>query len=188
MTKNDLMHISIVLRWLIAALLLTLLTACSSTTATPEPPATDAVASPIPPSPISTEDTARAACPVTEPAWVKPPEDTAVQGSPGFGYYYVNEDSSIWAAAWWTGEEESHLRVSEEGIKTGWFRPAGAELKVTGKRIDGEAPPFHFHAPCCYPTRFQASGLYFPTEGCWELNAKAAESELSFIVWVEPEE
>jgi hypothetical protein len=27
--------------------------------------------------------------------------------------------------------------------------------------------------------------LYFPTEGCWEVTARAAEHELSFVVWVE---
>jgi hypothetical protein len=68
----------------------------------------------------------------------------------------------------------------------GWFRPAGVDLEVAGRRIDGEAPPLHFHAPCCYPTRFQASGLYFPAAGCWEVNAKAGKSDLSFVVWVNP--
>jgi hypothetical protein len=42
------------------------------------------------------------------------------------------------------------------------------------------------HIPCCYPTRFQSSGLYFPTEGCWEVTAQAGESELVFVVRVEP--
>jgi hypothetical protein len=127
-----------------------------------------------------------AACPVTEPAWVKPPEDSAVQNPPAHGYYYVNEDSSIWASAWWTGEEQYPLRAGGEGNKVGWFRPAGAELEITGKRLDGEAHPLEAHVPCCYPTRFQATGLYFPTEGCWEVTAKAAGSLLSFVVTVEP--
>jgi hypothetical protein len=126
------------------------------------------------------------ACPVTEPLWVKPPDDSAVQGSPGYGYYYVNEDRSIWASAWWTGEGEYRLRVSEEGIKVGWFRPAGATLEITGRRIDAQAPPLDAHIPGGYPTRFQATGLVFHTDGCWEVAARAAESELSFVVWVEP--
>jgi hypothetical protein len=118
--------------------------------------------------------------------WAKPPDDSAVQGSPGYGYYFVNEDRSIWASAWWTGEEEHRLRVSEEGFKVGWFRPAGAALEITGRRVDGQAPPLEAHVACCYPTRFQASGLYFPTEGCWEVTAKAAGSELVFVVRVAP--
>jgi hypothetical protein len=84
------------------------------------------------------------------------------------------------------GREEYPLRVSEEGIKMGWFRPAGATLEITGQRLDAQALPLHAHSPCCYPTRFQATGLYFPSEGCWEVRARAAESELSFVVWVEP--
>jgi len=135
---------------------------------------------------VLTSCSAFQSCPVTEPLWIKPPEDSAVQGSPGYGYYFVNEDRSIWASAWWTDDEEYPLRPSEDGIKVGWFRPAGAELKINGQRLDGEAPPLEAVIPCCYPTQFQAMGLVFPTEGCWEVTAKAAESVLSFVVRVEP--
>ena len=180
------MHTPVMLRWLIAALLLGLLTACSSTPAAPLPPTTDPGASPLTPSASPAQTPSAAGCPVTEPLWAKPPEDPAVGDPPQFGYSYVNEDSSIWASAWWAGEEKQFLRVSEEGIKMGWFRPAGAALEITGWRIDGQATPLDAHVPCCYPTRFQATGLYFPTEGCWEVAAKAAESELLFVVWVEP--
>ncbi len=132
------------------------------------------------------ENKSAEACPLTEPAWIKPPEDTAVSDAPVFGYYYVNEDRSILASAWWTETEAYHLRASEEGLKVGWFRPAGADLQITGRRLDGQAPPLEAEVPCCYPTRFQATGLIFPTEGCWEVNAKAAESTLTFVVTVEP--
>ncbi|MDL1942297.1 hypothetical protein FBQ99_08125 [Chloroflexi bacterium CFX2] len=125
-------------------------------------------------------------CPVTEPVWVKPPEDAAVLNTPEFEYYFVNEDSSIMASAWWAGSQKDFPLVLEEGIKVGWFRPEGAELIITGRRLDGDAPALESHVPCCYPTRFQATGLYFPSEGCWEVNAKAADKEINFIVWVEP--
>jgi hypothetical protein len=126
------------------------------------------------------------ACSLTEPEWLKPPEDDAVEGSPEFGYYYVNPDRSIWASAWWHENPDDPLSATEDGVKVGWFRPAGAELEITGWRIDGEAPPLESHVPCCYLTRFQATGLYFPSEGCWQVNARAAGSELSFVVQVEP--
>lgn len=138
------------------------------------------------PSKQSGEITSAGACSVTEPGWVKPPEDSAVSGTPEYGYYWVNEDRSIWASAWWTDQDEKYLRAGEEGVKVGWFRPAGAELIITGQRIDSEAPPLEAHVPCCYPTRFQATGLYFPTEGCWEITATAADSVLTFVTWVEP--
>lgn len=125
-------------------------------------------------------------CPVTEPKWLKPPHDDAVLNEPDFGYYFVNQDRSIWASAWWAVDEKYPLRVSKEGVKVGWFRPAGVELLITGQRLDGLAPPLEAHASCCYPTRFQASGLYFPTQGCWEVTATAADRALSFVVKIHP--
>lgn len=126
-------------------------------------------------------------CPATEPEWAKPPEDAAVQGPSDYGYYYINQDRSIWASAWWTGQEEEFApRAGEEGIKVGWFRPEGVPLAISGKRLDGDAPPLAAHAPCCYPTRFQASGLVFPSEGCWEVTAQADDRTLSFVVRVTP--
>lgn len=126
------------------------------------------------------------ACLLTEPLWVKPPEDSAVLDTPAYSHYFVNEDSSILASASWAVEKEHLLNVSKEWIKVGWFRPVAADLVLTGQRLDGESPPLESEIPCCYPTRFQATGLYFPTEGCWEVTARAAESELSFVVWIEP--
>jgi len=111
-----------------------------------------------------------------------------VSGSPGYGYYFVNEDHSIWASAWWVEQDEVYLRAGEEGVKVVWFRPAGALLEISGKRLDAQAPPMDAEVPWCYPTRFQAVGLYFPTDGCWEVRAEADGETLTFVVWVEPEE
>lgn len=121
-------------------------------------------------------------CPVTEPQWITPPNDSAVSNDPVAGYYFVNDDASIMASAWWT--EEYSLQSGENGNKTGWFRPAGETLEITGTRLDAEAPQMESSVPCCYPTQFQATGLIFPTSGCWEVNSQAADKRLSFIVWV----
>ena len=123
---------------------------------------------------------------LTEALWMKPPEDSAVLDPPAYNDYFVNEDRSIWASASWATDAEEGLNVAEEWIKVGWFRPAGAELVVTGQRLDGKAPPLEFEAACCYPTRFQASALYFPTAGCWEVTSKSDDQKLSFVVWIEP--
>jgi hypothetical protein len=163
-----------------------LLVACThspATESTPTPQTSTALGTPAQ---KQGDEPASSACPLTEPVWAKPPEDSAVQDPPAFGHYFVNSDRSIWASAWWTGQEEYQLQASEEGLKVGWFRPAGATLEITGQRLDGQASPLEAHVPCCYPTRFQATGLVFPTEGCWTVTARAAESELSFVVWVEP--
>ena len=131
-----------------------------------------------------TEKSTVESCPVTEPVWVKPPEDAAVSDSMEYGDYFANEDQSILASAWWAEPEAYQQYASEDGVKVGWFRPEGAALQLTGRRLDGDAPPLEAHVPCCYPTRFQATGLSFPTEGCWEVVAKAADSELAFTVWI----
>jgi hypothetical protein len=151
---------------LLLFLLLFMLTACTSSKSIGNGPATS--------------------CPITKPVWIKPPEDAAIPDSPAFGYYFANEDRSIVASAWWADQEDYQLHVTEEGIKMGWFRPAGAPLEITGQRLDGKAPPLRADIPGTYPTRFQATGIYFPTEGCWKVKAKAEESELTFVVWVEP--
>lgn len=133
-----------------------------------------------------TESSGANSCPVTQPQWLKPPEDDAVQNSPAYGNYFANADQSILASAWWTEPEAYQQYANEGGVKVGWFRPEGADLQITGQRLDAQSSPLEAHVPCCYPTRFQATGLLFPSEGCWQVVAKAAESELSFVVWVEP--
>ena len=166
------------MRSLLCLLIAILLTACTTmSTADSIPPSNTPI--------VSSTATSANACPLTEPTWAKFPADAAVLDPPAYGHYFINEDSSIWASAWWTKQDENDLRAGED-IKVGWFRPAGATLEVTAQRLDGEAPPLEFHAPCCYPTRFQASGLGFPTPGCWEVTARAEDRKLSFVVWVEP--
>ena len=173
--------------YVIFLLLAAWLTACASAT-NPNglSPSTTHPPSPPPTSAPFSEPSPTPACPVTEPKWLKPPEDSAVSGSPDYGYYFVNQDRSILASAWWWDEsKEHHLRSNEGGNKIGWFRPTGAALEITGERIDAQAAPLEAHVPCCYLTRFQASGLLFPTDGCWKVAARVAESELTFVVWVE---
>ncbi len=143
-------------------------------------------ASLVTPSAAAVESSPMDDCPMTEAVWAKPPEDAAVLNAPEYGYYFVNEDRSIWASAGWTGQAGYALHAGEDGNKEGWFRPEGAKLEITGRRIDGQAAPLEADVPCCYPTRFQATGLYFPTPGCWEVTAKAADRALTFVVAVEP--
>jgi hypothetical protein len=170
--------------WLAGAgLLLAVLAACG---ASPGTPASTSTRLPLLTPTTSVVSAAENACQLSEPAWVQPPEDPAVQDTPGHGYYFVNADRTIWASAWWTGQTDDALQATGDGIKVGWFRPEGAPLEITGRRLDAPAPPLDSHVPCCYPTRFQATGLIFPEEGCWQVTARAAESELSFVVWVDP--
>jgi WD40 repeat protein len=114
-------------------------------------------------------------CPLTVPGSERPSDPT----SHSFGaYWFKSADGLIWASP------GAHLHVG--GNKVGWSRPAGAELQVSGRRLDVDSPPMTADLPCCYPDHFQASGLYFPTEGCWEVTARAGASDLKFVVRVGP--
>ena len=176
----------VLLRWLTVVLLLTLLPACISVSAASVPTVSVTVVPSVTPSSTPTVLASVKACPVTEPVWEKPPDDPAVLNEPEFGYYFINQDRTFWASAEWAVPDQYPLSADKNGLKVGWFRPEGANLNITGRRINGEAPPLKADIPCCYPTPFQASGLYFTVQGCWEIIARAAESELTFVVWVAP--
>jgi hypothetical protein len=105
--------------------------------------------------------------------------------------WYINADRTIWAgpvpAGGWPSGGELHTGTKVvKGQKTYWVRPAGTPLLISGRRLDGSAPPVEAHIPCCYPTGFQIVGLFFPREGCWEVHAKAGKSELRFVTQVRP--
>jgi hypothetical protein len=142
-------------------------------TASPPQPTTAPAATAAP---LATTD-----CPVTRPVKDQPPDDPNAD-SFGRGYWYINADRTIWVGL--PGNQT--WRVG--GEKVIWIRPQGTELVITGERLDGPAPPLRADIPCCYPTGFQVTGLIFPTEGCWEVTAKAGDSELRFITKVAPGE
>jgi hypothetical protein len=94
----------------------------------------------------------------------------------------MNADRTIWA-----GWDAVRMKAGPKGDKVLWIRPAGTQLTVAGRRLDGSAPPMKARTPCCYPGGFQTSRLWFPTEGCWEVVAKAGASELKFVTRVASE-
>jgi len=129
-------------------------------------------ASPAPPA-------ARAACPVSERVRDSAPRDPGA--GPVRGYWYRNADRTIWAGflperGWEVG-----------GNKTYWVRPRGTELTVAGRRLDTAAPPLRASIPCCCPGGFQIVGLFFPTEGCWEVTATSGSGQLRFVTVIRPD-
>src|SRR5437899_3715653 len=105
--------------------------------------------------------------------------------------WYINADRTIWAGAvpkggWPAGGTLYSGKGRVKGQKTYWVRPRGTQLVISGHRLDGDAPPLEAHVPCCYPTGFQIVALHFPTEGCWEVAARAGESDLRFVTRVRP--
>jgi hypothetical protein len=106
----------------------------------------------------------------------RPPDDPNASSfaSPG-ATWYANDSRTLWA--WWWGKTPSG------DYKVLWVRPPGT-LSVTGKRLDGSSAPLSAHIPGGYDNTFQASGLSFPTAGCWQVDANASGQSLRFVVQI----
>jgi hypothetical protein len=80
--------------------------------------------------------------------------------------HYIGEDGSVW-------------------MKWGWWRGVTGKLRITGRRLDGEAPPLTAYIPDGYGrSGFQVSGISFPTEGCWEVTGAVGEVKLAFVTLI----
>lgn len=114
-------------------------------------------------------------CPVTEVTAEKPANQNTAQWSK---FWYKSTDGKLWASSpgrWTTG-----------GVKVLWEKPAGSRLSISGRRLDGSAPPLEASIPEGYAGDYQASGLDLPTGGCWQVSAHAGSASLRFIVKVLP--
>ena len=120
------------------------------------------------------------ACPVTPTVDEIPPKDPSADGF-GSGPWHVNADRTIWVHNWSFPEWRQGLNQ-----KVMWIRPAGTDLTISGKRLDGASAPLESRIPCCYPTGFQVTTVTFPAAGCWKVTAKAGDREMSFVTIVRP--
>jgi len=106
-----------------------------------------------------------------------PPEDPSADPF-GNGPWYVNDDRSIWAG--W-----QPLASGKAGNRIMWIKPPGQKLEITGRRLDGEAPPLELDRNDSYVSKgFEPNRLFFPVPGCWEVAATAGGQELVFVVEV----
>jgi hypothetical protein len=67
-----------------------------------------------------------------------------------------------------------------------WWRgpKTQGKLSIQGHRLDAPAPPLNADIPDGYVSIFQPSGVFFPTEGCWEVTGTGGPVSLKFIVRV----
>ncbi len=69
--------------------------------------------------------------------------------------------------------------------KLAWWRGVCGRLIITGRRSDAPAGPMRSSVPLGYgDAGFQASGVYFPSEGCWEITGRVGDATLTFVVEV----
>lgn len=82
----------------------------------------------------------------------------------------------------------SRATINKSGsiyAKYGWWRSGDdARLKISGHRLDATAPRLVADVPNGYGTGFQATGLTFPTTGCWRVTGRFKSAQLSFTVRV----
>ena len=99
---------------------------------------------------------------------LSPPNGRLVAGRlPGGGYRAeIRKDGSIDA-------------------KYGWWRSqAKPKLRISGHRLDASAPPLRAYIPDGYDRGFQATGIVFPTTGCWRVIGRVGTARLAFTVLV----
>jgi hypothetical protein len=81
----------------------------------------------------------------------------------------------------------SRATVNADGsiyAKYGWWRAGSVKPVITGSLVSG--PHLHLRAsvPDGYGVGFQATGLTFPTTGCWRVTGRFAGRTLVFTVSV----
>jgi hypothetical protein len=106
----------------------------------------------------------------------------------------VLRKSGIWEwAPHPPGHKDQVQRLTEKTLwmsaDFSWDREWRPKLRVTGRRLDGDAPPLRTLPPTnafpC-PTVAMLSGVYVPTPGCWEITGDYKGQKLSFVAWVRP--
>ena len=124
-------------------------------------------------------------CPVTHPASSEAVPQAVIDAiAAGASVPLKRADFQSWYGndALWVELYPQGPRRSE---KFPWVRLGRGSLTITAHRIDGEAAPAVAHVPQGYgDTGFQASGIDFPTAGCWELTGQLAGEPLRFVVKV----
>jgi hypothetical protein len=117
-------------------------------------------------------------CPITRPNNSEPP-------GPTFGAEFEG-NGALWVGLWgsnivsWQREADGSIDA-----KFGWWREVHGKLKIEGRRLDGPAPPLTADVPDGYgDAGFQATGIVFPTDGCWQVTGSVGNASLTFVTLV----
>lgn len=121
-----------------------------------------------------------ASCPATPANHSMPPGEKSGPGR------YTHGNGRLWVEF---GPEnpKTFIYPDDRFVKFGWWRGPMAQGKLTieGRRLDAPASPLAVSIPDGYgDTGFQASGILFPSEGCWAITGKAGNASLTFVTWV----
>jgi len=147
--------------------------------------------------------TAPAATPTRHPAWPVTLADarhcpvTIGQPVPAtkpwreslFGWGDAYGNGSLWVGGLWPNgiviiTPDNVNQDGSLGMKFGWYRLTSGFLTITGRRLDAPARPASGVASGYGLIGFDASGVNFPTEGCWRVTGRAGRVALSFVTFV----
>jgi len=69
-----------------------------------------------------------------------------------------------------------------------WRTDGPPPLKISGKRLDGQASPLRVEGPNAAGLKnpSMVAALEVPSIGCWEITADYKGDTLSYVVWVTP--
>lgn len=121
-------------------------------------------------------------CPVTSP-----------NGSQPLGEKTISTAHHGNGALWTVLPADGILYVRRESAgllstKLPWWRGVTGTLTIEGRRLDGDGK-FSAHVPEGYgDSGFQATGVYFSSEGCWEVQGRVGAAALKFVVDVKVDE
>jgi len=124
-------------------------------------------------------------CPVTRPASGEAiPQEVFDSIASGASMPFERSDLKGWY-----GNDVLWVNIHSQGAKRSekfaWERLGRGSLTITALRVDAQAPPATAHIPNGYgDTGFQASGIDFPSAGCWEVVGTLAGKQLRFVVRV----
>ncbi len=139
------------------------------------------------------------ACPVTTPP-DSPYTPLASSPAPLSGEQFWYGSDSLWTTLPQNGvwaalphNPEGYTQKLIWGRKGySWKEEPEPQLTVTGRRIDAPAPPLRVGKATNVSAGDIGSammvGVDFPTLGCWEISGRYKEAELSFVVWVLPDQ
>ena len=85
----------------------------------------------------------------------------------------------------WRGRAPTRGHFAEREAAPTLGGAAFRHERSPGRRIDAAGAPMWADIPDGYDdTGFQAVGMNFPTEGCWEITGKVGQASLTFVALI----
>jgi hypothetical protein len=135
-------------------------------------------------SPLSAQTRAAVGADGTSSCAITRPNDATdpSQSKNPYGYRL----GALWTELWPYGVTlVGKGNVASDGwlaVKVPWYRYGKGKLKIAARRLDKPAQPARAHIFSGYGnTGFQATTIYFPSEGCWKIVGTVGRAKLTYV-------